>query len=169
MVLRWQRLQQRHVPWAAHITLSHSLTLSSLSLSHSPSSCLAAQISITFKNQQVLRDVSWEVKKGERVGLVGERHSLVAACAGRRPVGSMRRAAACWQHAGWRQGLWGARDWSNQGLPAAAAAATSTQQLKRAGQQPRAPTAAADGLRAPRTPVPLQASTAPARRRSCRL
>eukprot|EP00878_Enallax_costatus_P031305 GHUV01034225.1.p1 GENE.GHUV01034225.1~~GHUV01034225.1.p1 ORF type:complete len:665 (+),score=134.63 GHUV01034225.1:184-2178(+) len=28
-------------------------------------------VSITFKNQQVLRDVSWEVKKGERVGLVG--------------------------------------------------------------------------------------------------
>jgi hypothetical protein len=31
------------------------------------------QIAITFKNQQVLKDVSWEVKKGERVGLVGER------------------------------------------------------------------------------------------------
>ncbi len=30
------------------------------------------QISMTFKNQQVLKDVSWEVKKGERVGLVGE-------------------------------------------------------------------------------------------------
>jgi ATPase subunit of ABC transporter with duplicated ATPase domains len=29
-------------------------------------------VSITFKNQQVLQDVSWEVKKGERVGLVGE-------------------------------------------------------------------------------------------------
>jgi hypothetical protein len=29
------------------------------------------QISITFKNAQVLKDVSWEVKKGERVGLVG--------------------------------------------------------------------------------------------------
>jgi len=29
------------------------------------------QISKTFKNQQVLRDVSWEVKKGERAGLVG--------------------------------------------------------------------------------------------------
>eukprot|EP00887_Chlorella_sp_A99_P000425 scaffold17.g425.t1 len=28
-------------------------------------------VAITFKNQQVLRDVSWEVKKGERVGLVG--------------------------------------------------------------------------------------------------
>lgn len=28
-------------------------------------------ISITFKNQQVLRGVTWEVKKGERVGLVG--------------------------------------------------------------------------------------------------
>ena len=27
---------------------------------------------MTFKNQQVLKDVSWEVKKGERVGLVGE-------------------------------------------------------------------------------------------------
>lgn len=31
----------------------------------------ALQISITFKNQQVLKDCSWEVKKGERVGLVG--------------------------------------------------------------------------------------------------
>ena len=30
-----------------------------------------AQVAITFKNQQVLRDISWEVKKGERVGLVG--------------------------------------------------------------------------------------------------
>lgn len=28
-------------------------------------------ISITFKNQQVLRGVTWDVKKGERVGLVG--------------------------------------------------------------------------------------------------
>lgn len=33
---------------------------------------------MTFKNQQVLRDVTWEVKKGERVGLVGER--LVFLC-----------------------------------------------------------------------------------------
>eukprot|EP00983_Pelagomonas_calceolata_P108269 1159438-Pelagomonas_calceolata.AAC.8 len=29
------------------------------------------QISVTFKNQQVLTNCSWEVKKGERVGLVG--------------------------------------------------------------------------------------------------
>jgi ABC-type polar amino acid transport system ATPase subunit len=29
-------------------------------------------VSITFKNQQVLKDCTWEVKKGERVGLVGE-------------------------------------------------------------------------------------------------
>jgi hypothetical protein len=29
------------------------------------------QISMTFKNQQVLKDCTWEVKKGERVGLVG--------------------------------------------------------------------------------------------------
>ena len=29
------------------------------------------QISITFKKQQVLKDVSWDVKKGEKVGLVG--------------------------------------------------------------------------------------------------
>lgn len=29
------------------------------------------KISMTFKNQQVLVDCSWEVKKGERVGLVG--------------------------------------------------------------------------------------------------
>lgn len=28
-------------------------------------------ISLTFKNQQVLKDCTWEVKKGERVGLVG--------------------------------------------------------------------------------------------------
>ena len=33
-------------------------------------------VSITFKNQQVLRGVSWDVKTGERVGLVGERHRL---------------------------------------------------------------------------------------------
>jgi ABC-type dipeptide/oligopeptide/nickel transport system ATPase subunit len=33
---------------------------------------IAAQVSITFKNQQVLKDVSWDCKKGERVGLVGE-------------------------------------------------------------------------------------------------
>ena len=30
------------------------------------------QVSMTFKNHQVLKDCSWEVKKGERVGLVGE-------------------------------------------------------------------------------------------------
>ena len=30
-------------------------------------------VSITFKNQQVLRGVSWDVKTGERVGLVGAR------------------------------------------------------------------------------------------------
>jgi hypothetical protein len=29
------------------------------------------QIAMTFKNQQVLKDCSWECKKGERVGLVG--------------------------------------------------------------------------------------------------
>lgn len=28
-------------------------------------------VAITFKGAQVLRDVSWDVKKGERVGLVG--------------------------------------------------------------------------------------------------
>uniref|UniRef100_A0A7R9YWU0 ABC transporter domain-containing protein n=1 Tax=Chlamydomonas euryale TaxID=1486919 RepID=A0A7R9YWU0_9CHLO len=28
-------------------------------------------VSMAFKNQQVLKDISWEVKKGERVGLVG--------------------------------------------------------------------------------------------------
>lgn len=28
-------------------------------------------VSITFKNQQVLRDISWDVKVGERAGLVG--------------------------------------------------------------------------------------------------
>ena len=26
---------------------------------------------MTFKNQVILKDISWEVKKGERVGLVG--------------------------------------------------------------------------------------------------
>ena len=30
------------------------------------------QVAMTFKNQQVLINCSWEVKKGERVGLVGE-------------------------------------------------------------------------------------------------
>lgn len=30
------------------------------------------QIRITFKNQELLRGVNWEVKRGERVGLVGE-------------------------------------------------------------------------------------------------
>lgn len=29
------------------------------------------QVSITFKNQQVLKDISWDVKRGEKVGLVG--------------------------------------------------------------------------------------------------
>ncbi len=29
------------------------------------------QVSVTFKNQVVLKNASWEVKKGERVGLVG--------------------------------------------------------------------------------------------------
>ncbi len=35
-------------------------------------------IHITFKNQQVLRGVSWDVKKGERVGLVGAFPSCMA-------------------------------------------------------------------------------------------
>jgi len=30
-----------------------------------------SKVSLAFRNQQVLQDVSWEVKKGERVGLVG--------------------------------------------------------------------------------------------------
>lgn len=29
------------------------------------------QISVTFKNHQVLKSISWDVKSGERVGLVG--------------------------------------------------------------------------------------------------
>ena len=37
---------------------------------HNTNLCVL-QISITFKNQQVLKDVSWDVKKGEKVGLVG--------------------------------------------------------------------------------------------------
>lgn len=32
---------------------------------------LFAQIAVTFKNHPVLKDVSWDVKQGERVGLVG--------------------------------------------------------------------------------------------------
>ena len=32
---------------------------------------LPTQVSITFKNQQVLKDISWDVKRGEKVGLVG--------------------------------------------------------------------------------------------------
>ncbi len=47
-------------------------------------SCLAScvtQVSMTFKNQQVLKDCSWEVKKGERVGLVGEQTGTQAAVA----------------------------------------------------------------------------------------
>ena len=34
-------------------------------------------VSITFKNQQLLRGVSWDVKRGERVGLVGTRPCLL--------------------------------------------------------------------------------------------
>ena len=30
------------------------------------------QIAKTFKDQQVLKDISWDVKRGERVGLVGK-------------------------------------------------------------------------------------------------
>ena len=33
---------------------------------------IGLQVAMTFKNQQVLVNCSWEVKKGERVGLVGE-------------------------------------------------------------------------------------------------
>jgi ABC-type polysaccharide/polyol phosphate transport system ATPase subunit len=42
-------------------------------LTPSSSFCLPffIQIAVTFKNQQVLSNCSWEVKKGERVGLVG--------------------------------------------------------------------------------------------------
>lgn len=36
-----------------------------------PAAPLPEQVAITFKNQQVLKDISWDVKKGERVGLVG--------------------------------------------------------------------------------------------------
>ena len=38
-----------------------------------PRACRPAQIAMTFKNQQVLKNCSWEVKKGERVGLVRPR------------------------------------------------------------------------------------------------
>ena len=34
------------------------------------------QIRITFKNHELLRGVSWDVKKGERVGLVGTSHCV---------------------------------------------------------------------------------------------
>jgi ABC-type polysaccharide/polyol phosphate transport system ATPase subunit len=34
------------------------------------------QVRITFKNQELLKGVCWEVKKGERVGLVGELHAI---------------------------------------------------------------------------------------------
>lgn len=33
---------------------------------------------MTFKNHQVLKDCTWEVKKGERVGLVGEQLAVDA-------------------------------------------------------------------------------------------
>ena len=36
-----------------------------------PSGVRLENVSLTFKNAQVLKNVSWEVKKGERVGLVG--------------------------------------------------------------------------------------------------
>lgn len=38
------------------------------------------QIAVTFRNQQVLKDCSWEVKKGERVGLVGKINARVLFC-----------------------------------------------------------------------------------------
>jgi hypothetical protein len=38
------------------------------------------QIAKTFKNQQVLTNCSWEVKKGERVGLVGKLPQAVTQC-----------------------------------------------------------------------------------------
>ena len=34
---------------------------------------LMLQIAKTFKDQQVLKDISWDVKRGERVGLVGRK------------------------------------------------------------------------------------------------
>jgi ABC-type lipopolysaccharide export system ATPase subunit len=69
------------------------------------------QISITFKNQQVLQDVSWEVKKGERVGLVGEWGNRRTAeggsmvCAGERDRDTAAvtpfHAAAVYSNIGW--------------------------------------------------------------------
>ena len=50
----------KHVP--SPNAVAHHATIT-----HSP-----RQVAMTFKNQQVLVNCSWEVKKGERVGLVGE-------------------------------------------------------------------------------------------------
>ena len=38
------------------------------------------QIRITFKNQELLRGVTWDVKRGERVGLVGENIQMHELC-----------------------------------------------------------------------------------------
>ena len=37
-----------------------------------PDAYALLQIRMTFKNHELLRGVSWDVKRGERVGLVGE-------------------------------------------------------------------------------------------------
>ena len=37
-----------------------------------PKSQALLQIRMTFKNHELLRGVSWDVKRGERVGLVGK-------------------------------------------------------------------------------------------------
>lgn len=58
-----------------------SVCTSSLHISlHVHDMNVPVQIAMGFKGQQVLKDVSWECKKGERVGLVGGCPAMSIVC-----------------------------------------------------------------------------------------
>ncbi len=107
-------------------------------------------MAITFKNQQVLRDISWDVKKGERVGLVGVNG------AGKTTQLQVRLAAAQWDGGCRLQGSSGMGVWlrclAAEGWEAVQRPVGSRRQLG-----PRLFTSAAHAALSPGCPCRMQA------------
>ena len=75
--LRWRKtpvqrgVKQLHIVSAASAETSAPKSTSKQSSSVVGSGIRLEDVAVTFKNHQVLKNASWDVKKGERVGLVG--------------------------------------------------------------------------------------------------
>jgi ATPase subunit of ABC transporter with duplicated ATPase domains len=75
--LRWRKtpvqrgVKQLHIVSAASAETSAPKSTSKQSSSGVGSGIRLEDVAVTFKNHQVLKNASWDVKKGERVGLVG--------------------------------------------------------------------------------------------------